>query len=117
MQLIKSPTSDDFLDIEAEILRQIWYEGKANPASLSIVLEQDPNIVHACLNDLIERACVYLFYESPDDEDLSIYCLTKRAHNRLQLALRGFGRYRLRSFWMSFNKEDVVWLSNFSHGV
>lgn len=117
MQLTKSLDPDQKLDIEAEILRHLWYEGKANPNTLSIELEQDPNVIEVCLNDLVDRACVYRFFEIPEDDDHSIYCLTKRSHKRLQLALRGFGRYRLRSFWMSFTREDVVWLSNFSHST
>ena len=115
MKTIERLDLEQQLDIEAEILRHIWYEGKASPSNLSIELEQDPNIVCSCLDDLVTRACVYEFVEAPEDGDNSIYCLTKRAKLKLHDALKGFGRYKLKTFWMSFNREDVAWLTSLSH--
>ncbi|MBI1729554.1 hypothetical protein HY229_02660 [Candidatus Acetothermia bacterium] len=102
----------DQLSIEAEILRHIWYESTATPLQLSRELKHDLNVVYDCMDDLMDRGCIYQFWSSPQGLERSIYCLTRRVHRRLQDALKAYSRYRLREFWLSFNREDLTWLSN-----
>ncbi len=112
MQEAKASREDQQLDIEAEILRHIWYEGKATPHLLSGALHHNAAVIDLCLKDLIDRGCVYQFWLSPQGHDFSVYCLTKRVQRRLKEALKDFSRYKLKNFWLSFNRETLIWLSN-----
>jgi len=105
----------DQLDIEAEILRSIWYEGKATPDDLSRELNQDPLMIDTCLDDLVQRNCIFQYFKPESGHDDAIYCLTKRANRKLERSLVDYDRYKLRAFWLSFARDDVVWLSRQSH--
>jgi hypothetical protein len=102
----------DQLHIEAEILRHIWHEGTATPMQLFVELHHDLDVVYDCIDDLLNRGCIFEFWASPQGLDHSVYCLTRRVQRRLQDTLKTCSRYRLREFWLSFNREDLTWLSN-----
>lgn len=100
---------EEQLDIEAEILRHLWYEGHATPVVLAGMLNQSLPLMHHCLEELIRRRCVYLFFPSPDGRDTSIYCLTRRAHRKLHGSLKGYSRYKLKSFWDALRRDERLW--------
>lgn len=99
------------LDREAEILRHLWYEGKTTPLTIASLLELDLITVYEYIEDLAMRGFLFKFFTSPQGKDFSVYCLTKRVHRKLQDNLRGYSRYKLRSFWMSFQREELMWLN------
>ncbi len=101
---------DALLDVEAEILRHLWYEGKATPTALSEALgpERDLSLLHEGIEDLAARGLIFEFIMAPQAGEESIYCLTRRAHRRIQEALRGYNRYRLRGFWDALRYEQKL---------
>jgi predicted ArsR family transcriptional regulator len=101
------------LDVEAEILRHLWYEGQATPRSLAGALQQTLPVLRDCLQDLTQRGLVFEFLLSPQSRDDSIYCLTRRAIRKIQKALQGYSRYRLRSFWEALRREQRLLRSIF----
>lgn len=103
---------EEQLTLEAEILRHLWYEGYATPATLSGVLNQSLPLLYDCLEDLIRRQCIYQFWLSPEGQDVSVYCLTRRAHRKLHEALRGYSRYKLKSFWDALKREQYLWATH-----
>jgi len=100
------------LEIEAEILRHLWYEGQATPAVLCAMLNQSLSVMYYCLEDLVRRRCVYQFFLSPEGQDSSVYCLTRRAQRKLQEALRGYSRYKLKSFWDALKRDERLWTAH-----
>lgn len=98
------------IDVEAEILRYLWYEGKATPTALFKALgpERDPPLLHEGIEDLAARGLIFEFIVAPEAGQESIYCLTRRAHRRIQEALRGYNRYRLRAFWEALRYEQKL---------
>jgi hypothetical protein len=101
--------SEERLSLEAEILRHLWYEGHATPVVLSSTLHRSLPFLHDCLDDLMRRRCIYQFFSSPQGRDASIYCLTRRAQQVLQEALKGYSRYKLKSFWDALKREQRLW--------
>jgi len=104
-----TPDQEEQLNIEAEILRYLWYEGQATPLALSGVLGRSLPILHRCLEDLTNRGCIYRFWPSPQGEDVSVYCLTRRFRRVIEGALRHYSRYKLRSFWDALKREEHLW--------
>jgi hypothetical protein len=103
------------LDREAEILRHIWYEGKTTPITLAGLLDLELTTVYQCIEDLSLRGIMFKFFDSPQGKDFSVYCLTKKIHRILQENLEGTSRYKLRKFWMSFQREELKWLGSLLH--
>ncbi len=98
-------SDEERLAVEAEILRRLWHEGRGTPRGLAQALERGLPVLHDCLQDLARRGFVFEFLASPQGRDDSIYCLTRRATRRIQRALQGYSRYRLRSFWEALARE------------
>ncbi|OGF53272.1 MAG: hypothetical protein A2Z21_01150 [Candidatus Fraserbacteria bacterium RBG_16_55_9] len=112
MMEIQTINREEQLSLESEILRHLWYEGHATPALLSGVLNQSLPLLYDCLEDLIRRQCIYQFWLSPQGQDASVYCLTRRAHRKLQTALHGYSRYKLKSFWDAMKREQHLWVAH-----
>ena len=98
---------DALIDVEAEILRYLWYEGKATPNALAEALRQELPLLYEGIEDLTKRGLIFEFLVAPQAGE-SIYCLTRRAHRRIQKALQGHNRYRLRTFWDALRYEQKL---------
>ncbi len=96
---------EEQLNVKAEILRHLWYEGQATPEGLVGALHRDRDVLHGCLEDLVHRGLIFEFLLSPQNPNRSVYCLTRRATRRIQQALRGYTRYRLKCFWDALKQE------------
>jgi len=107
------PSREELLDIEAEILRYLWYEGRATPLALAGKLQKSLPVLYDCLEDLARRECVFEFLPSYQRPDASIYCLTRRAYRTIQKALRGYSRYKLKSFWDALKREERLFQALF----
>lgn len=110
MTSVQTLDRDALLDVEAEILRYLWYEGKATPTALLEALgpERDLPLLREGIEDLEERGLIFEFIIAPQAGEESIYCLTRRAHRRIQEALRGYTRYRLRGLWDARRYEQKL---------
>lgn len=97
---------EEQLDVKAEILRHLWYEGQATPEGLVDAFRYDRDVLQSCLEDLAHRGLIFEFLLSPRGPDHSVYCLTRRATRRIQGALRGYSRYKLKSFWEALKQEQ-----------
>lgn len=102
---------DRRLDIQAEVLRHLWYEGKATPRVLARVLGRSLPALDECLDDLVRRGFIFQFIRSPQGHHASIYCLTQRTRRKIEKALADCSRYRLKSFWDNLMREQLHWLS------
>lgn len=109
---IQTRDREEQLNIETEILRYLWYESHATPMTLSGTLHRSLPILYDCLEDLIHRQCIFEFWPSPQGPDTSVYCLTRRAHRKLEEALRGYSRYKLKSFWDALKRERQLWTAH-----
>ena len=112
MTHVQTLDQDALIDVEAEILRYLWYEGKATPTALFEALGPERDLplplLHEGIEDLAARGLIFEFIMAPQAGEESIYCLTRRAHRRIQEALRGYHRYRLRAFWDALRYEQKL---------
>jgi predicted ArsR family transcriptional regulator len=100
---------EEQLNIEAEILRHLWYEGQATPLALSEALRRSLPILYECLEDLSRRGFIYQFWPAPQGRDLSVYRLTHQTQSVIQKELQGYSRYKLKSFWDALKREERLW--------
>ena len=105
-----SPTYDEQLDLQADVLRQLWCAGHATPLALSDVTQHP--LPHVCdaLVELVGRGYVFQFIRgSPNDSPHdATYSLTRAARRRIEAMFARTTRYRLRRAWDGLRREDLV---------
>lgn len=102
---------EERLDVQAEILRHLWYEGHATPARLAGVLGQSRPSLYEGLDELLNNGVIFQFLRSPKGRDVSVYCLTRKTRSRIEKLLQGYSRYRLKSVWNALKREQFHWLA------
>lgn len=105
-----SPTVDEQLDLQADILRQLWYAGHATPLALSHVVGQSLPQVFDALDELIARGYVFQFIRGSRDNRSTdaTYSLTRAARYRIEAMLARTPRYRLWRTWDALRREELI---------
>jgi DNA-binding MarR family transcriptional regulator len=92
--------------IKAEILHSLWQEGASSFHKLIKRLGIVNSIMCECLDDLIVRKWVYRLWESPIDEQATVFYLTERTRKIFRKAVADNPRYRMKRFWEALKRED-----------
>lgn len=94
------------LELQTEIIHHLWEQGTATIAKLAHQLKFTRSRLRAGMDDLSARHWVYQVWSSPKGPDLSVYCLTSRAAQKLQRLSEAHARYRLRKLWDALQREQ-----------
>ena len=105
-----SPTVDAQLDLQADVLRQLWYAGHATPLALRDVLEQSLPQITDVLDELARRGFIFQFIRGSTEQhpNDATYCLTRAARRRIETMLSRTTRYRLRRSWDALRREELI---------
>ncbi len=98
-------THEQRLDLEVEIIHHLWERGTATVAKLAHEWHLKRSPLRAGMDELAQKRWVYQLWPSPQGQDLSVYCLTSRALEKLRRLSEEHMRYRLRKFWDALQRE------------
>ncbi len=107
--MAESLTYEERLDVQADVLRQLWHAGHATPLGLSDVLQRSLPQIDRALDDLIAGGYVFPFIRGSQDDPASdpIYCLTRATRHHIEAMLARTTRYRLRRSWDALRREEL----------
>ena len=106
MAVARRRMNEQHLDLEAEIIHHLWEQGTTTIVKLANEWHLTRSRLRAGMDDLAQKRWVYQLWPSPQGQDLSVYCLTSRALERLRRLSDEHMRYRLRRFWDALQREQ-----------
>ena len=102
----KRLSKEELLQVEAELLHSLWYDGAASVLRLERRLGRPPSELLEGLEDLMRREHVYLLWPSLHSPLQSVYYLTTKMRKRIAAMLKETPRYRMRVFWELLCREQ-----------
>lgn len=95
------------MQLAAEILHSLWYDGAASGLRLERRLGRSASAIMECLEDLMQNNYVYLHWPSPDGALQSVYYLTWWLRRAIRKILQASPRYRMRIWWELLCREEA----------
>jgi DNA-binding MarR family transcriptional regulator len=106
METITGVPKEELLQVEAELLYSLWYDGAASVVRLEQRLGRPSTELLEALEDLIRRGYVYLHWPSLTSPLQSVYYLTTRLRKKIAAMLKETPRYRMKVFWELLCREE-----------
>lgn len=106
MRTITGVPKEELLQLEAELLHSLWYDGAASVIRLEQRLGRPSIDVLEGIEDLMRREYVYLHWPSPQSPLQSVYYLTTKLRKKIAAMLREAPRHRMRVFWELLRREE-----------
>ncbi len=97
---------EELLQLEAELLYSLWYDGAASILRLEQRLGRPATALLEGIEDLMRRGYVYLHWPSSLDPLQSVYYLTTKLRKKIAAMLKETPRYRMRVFWELLCREE-----------
>ncbi len=106
MGTITGLPKEELLQLEAELLYSLWYDGAASVLRLEQRLGRPSAELLEGLEDLMRREYVYLLWPSLTSPLQSVYYLTTKLRKRIAAMLKETPRHRMRVFWELLRREE-----------
>ncbi len=106
MDTITKLPKEELLQLEAELLHSLWYDGAASVLRLEQRLGRPCAELLEGLEDLIRREYVYLHWPALQNPLQSVYYLTTKLRKKIAAMLKDTPRYRMKLFWELLCREE-----------
>jgi len=106
MEVLAGLPTEERLQLEAELLHSLWYDGAASVVRLERRLGRSPTDLLEGIEDLVRRDYVYLHWPSPQSPLHSVYYLTTRLRKKIAAMLKDTRRHRMKIFWELLCREE-----------
>lgn len=106
METIPRFSKEELLQLEAELLHSLWYDGAASVLQLERRLGHPSAELLEGLEDLMRKEYVYVHWPSLYSPLQSVYYLTTKVRKRIAAMLTNTPRYRMKIFWELLCREQ-----------
>jgi hypothetical protein len=106
METITGLPKEELLQLEAELLHSLWYDGAASVLRLERRLGRPSAELLEGLEDLMRREYVYLHWPSLQNPLQSVYYLTTKLRKKISAMLKETPRHRMKVFWELLCREE-----------
>lgn len=106
METIPRLPREELLQLEAELLHSLWYDGAASVLRLERRLGRPSAELLEGLEDLMRKEYVYVHWPSLYNPLQSVYYLTTKVRKRIAAMLKDAPRYRMKIFWELLCREQ-----------
>ncbi|MCI2430843.1 hypothetical protein LM602_07205 [Candidatus Acetothermia bacterium] len=98
---------EERLQLQADILHSLWYEGAASALRLADRLGRSSDLILECLQDLTDRHYIYIHWPSTEGALQSVYYLRWWLRRAICQILKDSPRYRMRLWWELLCREEA----------
>lgn len=106
MEISLTLAKEERLQLQAEILHSLWYDGAASALRLERRLGRPCALILDCLQDLTNREYLYIHWPSPESASHSVYYLRWWLRRAIRQMLKDSPRYRMRLWWELVCREE-----------
>lgn len=99
-------SKEELLQLEAELLHSLWYDGAASVLRLEQRLGRPAADLLEGLEDLMRKEYVYVHWPSLYNPLQSVYYLTTKLRKRITAMLKDAPCYRMKIFWELLCREQ-----------
>lgn len=98
---------EERLQLQAEILHSLWYEGAASALRLARRLGRSSDLILECLQELTDKHYLYVHWPSTEGALQSVYYLRWWLRRAIRQMLKESPRYRMRLWWELLCREEA----------
>lgn len=98
---------EEQLQLQAEILHSLWYEGAASALRLADRLGRPAAVIMECLQELSDKHYLYIHWPSTEGALQSVYYLRWWLRRAIRQILKDSSRYRMRLWWELLRREEA----------